>query len=121
MKNHNPYTAGIPDCWYSGRQGDLWIEYKWLAKPPVTARVQPQNLLSALQRTWLNNRQKEGRRVCVIIGCDEGGVLLQDGEWDRSLSAETFKRTLLPIATLAQWISEQVQGESHENQLNQVE
>ena len=24
MKNHNVYTGGVPDVWYSGIGGDLW-------------------------------------------------------------------------------------------------
>ena len=78
MKNHNPYTGGVPDCWYSGKGGDLWVEYKWLPVIPKNANIRPKALLSPLQSAWLDGRHEEERSVCVIIGCPEGGVILND-------------------------------------------
>jgi len=60
----NPYTGGIPDCWYSGNTGDLWVEYKWGS-----------NSLSALQKDWIQKRRAEGRRVWVVTGNKLGGTV----------------------------------------------
>lgn len=58
------YSAGTADQWYSGDPHDLWIEYKFLPKPPV----RPFTLqLSALQLDWLKRRYEEGRAVGVVL------------------------------------------------------
>ena len=58
MKTNNPYIAGIPDCYYSGPGGDLWIEYKFIPKLPT--RVPIVVNLSALQLHWLDSRHAAG-------------------------------------------------------------
>lgn len=58
------FSAGTADQWYSGDPHDIWVEYKFLAKPPV----RPFTLdLSFLQLQWLRGRYKEGRAVGVIL------------------------------------------------------
>lgn len=108
MKNNNPYTGGVPDCWYSALGGDLWVEYKYLPTVPVTAVIQPLKLLSALQAKWLNDRHKEGRNVAVIIGCPKGGVILTRGAWLNEIPAKNFIALLRSKEELADWLQEQV-------------
>lgn len=75
MKNCNPYIGGIPDCWYSGQERDLWIEYKYI---PVS---KPRSILpdlSHLQLHWIEYRQKEGRDVWVVVGLKSGGVIIKN-------------------------------------------
>jgi hypothetical protein len=55
------FANGVPDAWYSGTSGDVWVEYKW-GKYDV----------SALQQKWLTDRQAEGRRCWLVIGSDDG-------------------------------------------------
>lgn len=106
MKNHNPYTAGVADCWYSGKKGDLWVEYKWRQAIPKNVNIRPQALLSPLQTAWLNARHEEGRMVCVIIGCQHGGVILKDFQWNQEIAPQIFKSNLLSKDAIARWISE---------------
>ena len=95
VKNHNEYAAGIADCWYSGKR-DLWIEYKFIEVPKrdttlidlVGGKNPP---LSALQQEWLKQRNLEGRNVWVIVGCKEGGVIYQGGEWESAVTAKDFR------------------------------
>jgi hypothetical protein len=101
MKNANVWIAGIPDSWYSGKGGDLWVEYKYI---PKHGKVSPTKLLSALQRDWLNARHKEGRSVAVIIGCPEGGVVLEDHAWENDLEAADFNAMIQPVEEIAGWI-----------------
>ncbi len=108
MKNNNPYTGGIPDCYYSGQSGDLWIEFKYLPTMPVRAEVHPAKLLSALQMEWLNGRYAEGRNVAVIIGAPKGGVLLVDRAWEMSLSPQLFASLIRSKDDLIEWIMTQV-------------
>ena len=108
MKNNNPYTGGIPDCWYSGQLGDVWVEFKYLPSMPVRADVHPTKLLSALQMEWLNGRYAEGRNVAVIIGAPKGGVLLVDRAWEMSLSPQLFASLIRSKDDLIEWIMTQV-------------
>lgn len=108
MKNNNAYAAGVPDCWYSGPEGDMWVEYKWLPKPPV--RVNHVVELSELQRRWLNTRYDEGRDVCVILGYPGGGMILTSKQWNDPLAPEAFKRRFKTRDEIAAFIVEQVLG-----------
>lgn len=108
MKNNNPYTGGIPDLWYSGQSGDVWVEYKFLPTMPARADVHPAKLLSALQMEWLNGRYAEGRNVAVIIGAPKGGVLLVDRAWEMSLSPQLFASLIRSKDDLIEWIMTQV-------------
>ncbi len=110
MKNHNQYIGGIPDVWYSGKSGDLWIEYKYVDPLPVNVPIRPAKLLSTLQIDWLKARHKEGRSVVVIIGYKDGGVLLRHGEWDAEISVQKFKSLIKSLTDLANWIKEQVEA-----------
>jgi hypothetical protein len=55
---------GVPDCWYSGAKADLWIEFKFGGKYPV----------SKLQDKWLSDRHRDGRDCWVVTGFDDGTI-----------------------------------------------
>lgn len=97
MKNNNPFTAGVPDVWYSGISGDIWIEYKWLKSKP-SKKFKPN--LSALQIKWLRERHSEGRNVAVIVGCPEGVVILKNLTWEHDCDFAP----IIGRSTAAQWI-----------------
>lgn len=97
------YANGIPDAWYSGDKGDLWIEYKYIKTP--AKMLHPQKLLSELQRSWLNKRHKEGRRVAVVLGTPSGSCILTNMEWNESISRTNCTLTKPEIA---QWIEKRV-------------
>lgn len=58
------FAAGTADQWYSGYPHDLWIEYKFLPKPPTRLFTLD---LTTLQLQWLEKRYEEGRAVCVVL------------------------------------------------------
>ena len=103
-KMNNPYRRGTADSWYSGNKADMWIEWKYVPKLPKT--IDPQKLLHPLQTAWLNGRWKEGRNVCVVIGCPEGGVVLRDKEWCEVVNDFTSK--LRTVAEIAEYIKRQI-------------
>lgn len=105
MKNSNPYVGGIPDLWFSGNRGDLWVEMKFLPKVPLRASILPFKLLSPLQVQWLNGRYAEGRTVAVVVGCPDGGVILRDQEWLWDYTPQMFRDRLVPRKDIAQWIA----------------
>ena len=112
MKNHNAYTAGVADSWYSGQgpgSRDLWIEWKFI-KVPVRDDTLIVPNLSALQTDWLNERYVEGRNVWVGIGSKDGGIFLHAMEWEQPFSAKEFRRTMFKRKELASMIASFVQG-----------
>lgn len=94
------FTAGVPDAYYSGAGGDLWVEYKWVKKLPKLVRPG----LSQLQRLWLNARLQEGRNVAVVVGSPQGHIVFTDGEWDDGKEPVTVFST----KQIAQWITNEV-------------
>lgn len=104
MKNHNQYNGGIPDCWYSGPAGDLWIEYKFVILPKRDSTIVGIEL-SELQKNWLRSRHAEGREVGVIVGCPQGGAWFPGVTWDRPHSAVDFRALINSRQNLAATIT----------------
>lgn len=109
MKNHNVYTGGVPDCWYSGSRSDLWVEYKYLVLPKraetivdLTAGANP--MLSALQQKWLRDRDDEGRNVMVILGTPEGGLIMSGTLWNAARTAALIRAQLESKNNIARMI-----------------
>lgn len=111
IKLNTPYTAGVPDCYYSGHKGDLWIEWKWLEKLPVQVPVVPD--LTPLQAKWLNDRSSEGRKVAVVLGCPMGSVVFKDiNAWTRGKSLDSFRKALMTKDQLVEYIISRVGGKT---------
>jgi hypothetical protein len=90
-KMGSPFSAGTADQWYSGDPHDLWIEYKFLPKPPSRAFTLS---LSKLQELWLDGRYNEGRAVGVILcfPAKYGCWMFYNSEWKGKIdpSVQTF-------------------------------
>lgn len=112
MKNNNEYVSGIPDLWFSGRKGDLWVEMKFIQKLPKTVPIRPYDLLSKMQEKWLRDRYEEGRNVAVIIGCKRStrleGIVLRDLAWERDICPQDFEALIVSKSELVSFIKEQV-------------
>ena len=91
--------TGIPDCWYSGSSGDLWIEYKYLKTAPKKCTPG----LSENQKKWLRERYHEGRNVAVVVGTLNGAVLFRDLTWETQQPINNTMTT----RELAAWILSQ--------------
>lgn len=105
MKNHNQYTAGIADVWYSGKL-DLWVEYKFITVPKRDDTViehvgTGSGQVTPLQDDWLGSRHEQGRNVWVIVGSKEGGVVYQNTAWRKPTSAGVFRSRLRSRTALA--------------------
>lgn len=105
MKTNNPYVAGIPDCYYSGKKGELWVEYKFIVIPKRETTLIEVNL-SALQTAWLQGRHDEGRNVAIIVGSSEGGVVLNAYD-TRPITPKDFRVRIKSRPDLANWIASQ--------------
>ncbi len=108
MKNNNVYTGGIWDVWYSGKAGDLWVEYKYLDRIPIQKPFMP--ALSALQLDWGRERFAEGRNLAVIVGCRDGGVIFEGLEWESEITNAAFKVRIQSRQEIADWIIKNTAG-----------
>jgi hypothetical protein len=101
------FSKGVPDCYYSGSSGDLWIEYKYekngLAKQKKRAEYYPN--LSMLQKIWLESRYKQGRNVAVITFLEGYGVAINHGE---NLLGPIDHSKILTIDEARNFVTEQV-------------
>lgn len=79
-KMSNPYSNGTADVWYAAWPCDLWVEYKFLAKPPQRAVTLD---LSDNQRIWLADKYRKGRAVAVVLlfPAKFGGVIYTHLSW----------------------------------------
>jgi len=108
-KMYNPLRGGTWDCWYSGMVSDLWVEYKFVNIPTRDSTIIRPNL-SDLQLYWGKSRLLEGRKLAVIIGSKDGGVIMRDREWEVPISAKDFKARLKTRKELAQFLIDQTVG-----------
>ena len=112
-KMNNPYRSGCADVWYSGAKGDLWVEYKFIAKLPVKSDT-VQADLSPLQTKWLRERSHEGRKVFVIIGSPTGGVILSGLAWENPVPLSSYLESIQTRQALAGWIASNTLGTNHD-------
>lgn len=117
-KMFNPYRGGTADCWYSGRKGDLWVEYKFLPKLPSRDDTEILPSLDTLQLDWLRRRHYEGRRVWVIVGCPLGGVILVARAWEYAMTTRRFKQSIKDRKALASEILAVTEPKAHELSTN---
>jgi hypothetical protein len=117
MKNHNSYLSGPADVWYSGNKGDIWVEYKFVAKLPRVVNLtdtKKKYALSALQQEWLRARWLEGRAVYVILGMEDGGILFREREWETEHEREELLPYVQSRVALAIWIYNETTKGSYE-------
>jgi hypothetical protein len=110
-------SNGTPDDYYDGRGGDLWVEYKWLPKPPIRGFIPK---LTELQLLWLERRWRNGQNAWVIVGfpMNAGSMLKKHGiisvnphEWRNGIDPKLHNP--LSAAAIAARISTFVGGEGN--------
>jgi len=99
--------AGIPDCYYSGTQSDLWIEFKLLREVPKRATTNILPNLSELQNKWLTNRYDQGRSVAVVLVSPIGCHIYTDCMWNTPIHYDELNLTRKQVA---EWILAKING-----------
>ena len=100
-KIHDSYHRGIPDCYYSGPSGDLWIEFKHYPAG-IPGVFKPR--LTEHQIQWLNARHDEGRRVAVVVTDAKHALVITDKQWNTRVT----RTTTYTHKELATYIAEKV-------------
>jgi hypothetical protein len=104
-KVHDNFAGGVPDCWYVGPEGNIWVEYKWIKALPKrdTTRIKPN--LSAQQLAWLIKMSGHGISCACIIGFPEGGIVLTEkDQWLNGINK--IAMSPFPSRDIANWLTE---------------
>lgn len=101
----NQMQNGVPDCYFSGPAGDLWLEVKYIKAPKrSTTLIKPE--LSPLQLKWLTERKQEKRNVALLIGSNIG-CAIRIQFFEVSLVPQSLKLTKQEVV---EWIIRQTLG-----------
>jgi len=105
-KIHDNYAGGVPDCWYAGPHGNIWVEYKWIAALPKRGSTVIKPNLSAQQLAWLIKMSGQDISCACIIGSPDGGILLTETDhWEHGLVKSVLnKANVLPAKDIARWL-----------------
>lgn len=74
-KIHDTYTGGVPDAFYCGPAGSLWIEYKYIQLPKRKSTIVTFGT-SELQRIWLTKMQNNGQLTGLIVGWERQATVI---------------------------------------------
>tara|TARA_R100000742_G_C4247844_1_gene66531 strand:+ start:322 stop:723 length:402 start_codon:yes stop_codon:yes gene_type:complete len=92
-KIHDTFTGGVPDAYYCGPAGPLFIEYKYI-KLPKKADTYVKLNISALQLEFLSKMVKYKQNAIVIVGFvlenKTSGIILKNKIWEQDLNKEYY-------------------------------
>lgn len=108
-KVHDSFSGGTPDAYYEGRDGSVWVEYKYLARPGPLFKAD----LSALQARWLARAHGNGQNVRVVVGSPVGSWMYAPLEWLNPVSRDVVVATALTKKQIAEALFS-LTGPSHE-------
>lgn len=106
-KINDALTGGVPDCYYSGSTGDIWVEWKYTKSPTKRKPITP--TLRSLQLRWLERQYAFGRNVYCIVGCPDGGFIFSEpDQWVKGIPPDKFYPNLKSAKELAIWITQKI-------------
>jgi hypothetical protein len=105
-KIHDTYTGGVPDAWYAGPAGTLFVEYKYVLLPQKSTTPIKVGL-SAQQRLFLNRLIEYHLSCVIIVAHQNGAAIFSPAEVDVGLFKESFSNPL-SVPDVADWITNSV-------------
>ena len=70
------YQGGVPDTYYSGPFGYMYIEYKYIQNIPKRSTTKIKVALTELQRSWLRKAQSHNHLAYTVIGSSAGVYII---------------------------------------------
>ena len=104
-KIHDTFAGGVPDAFYLGARGSLWIEYKYVKALPKRDTTLVKTCLTENQRLWLDDLHRCKQPCALVIGAGTRAVILQRGAWRLDLTTAEFKKTSVDRKDVAAWIA----------------
>lgn len=109
-KINDNYAGGVPDAWYCGSSGGhLFVEYKYV-KLPARATTTLSSSLSALQLSWLLDKQLRGVPTALIIGAEDKAIIIADYSCVGSITKADFEKQAVSFDGVANFIDGVVNG-----------
>jgi hypothetical protein len=110
-KIHDKFTGGVPDAYYEGPKGFLWVEYKYIKTLPKRASTPIKIGLSALQTQWLNRATNNDIPCIVVVGNNNHCLVLRNKRWTYPISTDYYELCKVSNKDLAMLISDRVTGQ----------
>lgn len=104
-KIHDQFAGGVPDAFYAGPAGILFVEYKYVPKLPAKDTTVLRTSLSTQQKLWLDRFHEFGHPCAVIIGCEQRAVVLESRDWNHDLFKSDFVKRAVNFADAAAYIT----------------
>ena len=118
-KINDKFAGGVPDAFYAGPAGNLFVEYKFMKSLPKRDNTELRLGLSPQQVLWLNKYHDMNHKVAVIVGCENTALILTNKSWTKPLTRSYYLSNCVPRKEVAGWISkvcEQDSSNEHKQQ-----
>lgn len=88
------YQGGVPDTWYSGPSGYMFIEYKYIKNIPKRPTTQIKIALTELQRTWLRTAISHNHLAYIVLGSPAGVYITQDPDLKHVIQEQLISQSI---------------------------
>jgi len=112
-KINDAYHGGVPDTFYSGRNGHCFIEYKYKEKLPKKDSSQIILNLSPQQRIWLT-LQHSNNVICYAVLASEDKVFVTQEFNMPGLTLKDFNEQSIPFKEYIQLLENITIGETND-------
>lgn len=113
-KINDQFAGGVPDAFYAGDKGLIFIEYKYRAKFPVRDTSLMGFGLKPQQINWLNSLQTKGINTAVVAGCQELVIISTNYFSLANITKREFlKHKTFTRKEAAQWLERSCKEEIH--------
>jgi len=89
------YQGGVPDTYYSGPSGYMFVEYKYRSKLPSKYKTKIKIELTELQRIWLTRAQSHKHLAYIALGTP-AGVYVTDDITEKDITHEKLLEEVVP-------------------------
>lgn len=103
-KVNDTFASGVPDAFYAGPRGTLFIEYKYVKKLPVRSATKIKTCITPIQLLWLNRYQTFGHEAYVVVGCGCQSIIVDDFKSLQALNKKDFLENQQNTAEVAAFI-----------------
>ena len=107
-KIRDSFSNGVPDCYYEGPKGSLWVEYKYIKKLPSRNSSKVTINLSELQKNWIQRAVTNNQNCAVVVGTNENLAIFKNGDWTFRITKEYYLRISSTKDSLVDYITETV-------------
>ena len=112
-KIHDTYTGGVPDAFYMGPAGSLFVEYKYVKLPKRESTIVNFGL-TKLQVAWLTRAHMCGQLVAVIIGFDSSAVAITTPKSFSGMTQRELQDEAVSFQQIAMLIENHVTSRGYE-------